>query len=166
ALAGSVFECGSLDDTQAAARRAIELNGDIADAYTTAANVALVRDRLDESIAVLERGYARTRNTDLLGMLTYLLRHACDWKRWSAAWSDTKKAIERGDSVGRPFWLLCEPLSAQEQFDYVTRWAAARFNQLTRSSPPPPTPPERDRLRIGYLSSDLQEHATAYLIAD
>lgn len=166
ALAGSLFERGDLDEAQAAAERAIALNGDIADAYTTAANVALVRDRLNESIAVLERGYARTGNTDLLGMLTYLLRHACDWNRWSAAWDETKKAIERGDSVGRPFWLLCEPLSAREQLDYVMRWASARFGPTSRSSSPPPTPPARDRLRIGYLSSDLQEHATAYLIAD
>jgi protein O-GlcNAc transferase len=166
ALAGSLFERGDLDQAQAAARRAIELNGDIAEAYTTAANVALVRSRLDESIGVLERGCARTRNSDLLGMLTYLLRHACDWDRWTAAWSETKAAIDRGELAGRPFWLLCEPIDAQEQFDYVTRWAAARFGPITRRTSAAPTPPRRDRLRIGYLSSDLQEHATAYLIAE
>ena len=166
ALAGSLFERGSLDDAEAAAQRALALNADIADAYTTTANVQLVRSRLDESIDTLERGYARTRNTDLLGMLTYLLRHACDWRRWSAVWAQTKAAIDRGASAGRPFWLLCEPLTAQEQLDYVTRWAGARFEPITRGSHAAPTPPSHDRLRIGYLSSDLQEHATAYLIAE
>jgi predicted O-linked N-acetylglucosamine transferase (SPINDLY family) len=166
ALAGSLFERGDLDQAHAAALRAIELNPDLADAYTTAANVALVRNRLDDSIAQLERGYARTRNSDLLGMLTYLLRHACDWDRWAEAWGETRAALDRGELAGRPFWLLCEPLGAQEQFHYVMRWAAARFGPITRSASVPPTAPRRDRLRIGYLSSDLQEHATAYLIAD
>lgn len=166
ALAGTLFERGELDEAQSAAQHALELNAASADAYTTLANVALVRGRLDESIAALERGYARTRNTDLLGMLTYLLRHACDWRRWSAAWAETKLAIDGGQSAGRPFWLLCEPLTAQEQYDYVTRWAAARFDLITRDARPPATPAGGGRLRIGYLSSDLQEHATAYLIAD
>src|SRR5690606_11934621 len=77
-----------------------------------------------------------------------------------------RAAIERGEPAGRPFWLLCEPLDAREQHDYVRRWAAARFDLIARRSEPPPAPPPRERLRIGYLSSDLQEHATAYLIAD
>jgi predicted O-linked N-acetylglucosamine transferase (SPINDLY family) len=166
ALAGTLFERGQLEESEAAALRAMELDAELAGAYTTAANVQLVQGRLDESIATLERGHARTRNTELLGMLTYLLRHACDWPRWAEAWRETKAAIERGDSVDRPFWLLCEPLTAQEQRAYVTRWAAARFGAIERGASVAPTPPARSRLRIGYLSSDLHEHATAYLIAE
>src|SRR5690606_10656009 len=68
--------------------------------------------------------------------------------------------------VGRPFWLLCEPLTAAAQYAYVTRWAANRFGPIVRGSAQPAPPVRRDRLRIGYLSSDLQEHAVAYLIAE
>ena len=165
-LAGALFEAGDLDEAEAAARRALQANPGAASAYATLSNLHLVRSELDLAIATLESGYAQTRASSLLGMLTYQLRQACDWTKWRAAWSETAKEMERGAALGSPFWLLCEPITAQQQLAYTRRWAEARFKAVTPGSRAVDIVPRRPRLRIGYLSSDLQEHAAAYLIAE
>jgi predicted O-linked N-acetylglucosamine transferase (SPINDLY family) len=167
ALAGALFEAGRLDEAETAAQRALALDASGAAAYATLANLYLVRGEIDRAIATLESGYARTGASDLLGMLAYQLRHACDWAKWHAAWIEMAPAIERGAALGSPYWLLCEPVTARQQLEYTRRWAEARFGAqvpgirsagiVTRRHP---------RLRVGYLSSDLQEHAAAYLIAE
>ena len=167
ALAGALFEAGKLNEAEALAQRAVALRPAAASSYATLANISVVRGELGPAIAALETGYAQTGDSNLLGMLTYQLRQACDWNKWQAAWAKMAPEIERGSPLGSPFWLLCEPTSAQQQLTYTRRWAAARFGSIRPAShrvqrtPRPPV-----RLRVGYLSSDLQEHAAAYLIAE
>ena len=168
ALAGALFESGRLNDAEAAAQRLIESEPGAAAAYATLANVNIVRGELDPAIAALELGYARTGSSNLLGMLAYQLRQACDWKKWQAAWDAMSPAIEAGSPLGSPFWLLCEPTTAEQQLAYTRRWAEARFNAVAPAGARAARDSARthQRLRIGYLSSDLQEHAAAYLIAE
>ena len=135
--------------------------------YATLANVCIVRGELDRAIAALESGYAQTGGSSLLGMLAYQFRQACDWTKWQAAWDKMAPEIERSGALGSPFWLLCEPTAAQQQLAYTRRWAESRFRSITPGSHGAGIAPRRHpRRRIGYLSSDLQEHAAAYLIAE
>jgi predicted O-linked N-acetylglucosamine transferase (SPINDLY family) len=167
ALAGAFFEGGRLDQAESAAQRLIETEPGAAAAYATLANVHLVRGELDLTIAALETGYARTASSNLLGMLTHQLRHACEWKKWEAAWNTMAPLIEGSAALGSPFWLLSEPTTAQQQLVYTRRWADARFNAVTAARQAAHAPPRaHQRLRVGYLSSDLQEHAAAYLVAE
>jgi len=167
ALARALFEAGQLDEAEAAARRACALEPSAAVSYATLANVCIVRGELERAIAALESGYAQTGAPDLLGMLTYQLRQACDWTKWQAAWDKMAPEIERSGALGSPFWLLCEPTTARQQLAYTRRWADARFKPITPAPRGAGFAPRRHpRLRVGYLSSDLQEHAAAYLIAE
>ena len=167
ALAGALFEAGQLDEAEAAAQRVCALDPSAAAAYATLANVYIVSGQLDRAIAALESGYARTDASSLLGMLTYQLRQACDWTKWRAAWDKMAPEFEQSAALGSPFWLLCEPTTAQQQLAYTRRWAESRFKSITPGARAPGVAPrQHPRLRIGYLSSDLQEHAAAYLIAE
>ncbi|MBI4205548.1 MAG: tetratricopeptide repeat protein [Betaproteobacteria bacterium] len=167
ALAGALFEVGQLDEAEAVAQRACALDSSDAAAYGTLANIYLVRGELDRAIATLESGYAQTEASNLLGMLTYQLRQACDWTKWQAAWDRVAPEVERSTALGSPFWLLCEPTTAQQQLAYTRRWAEGRFKSITPGAHgASPAPRRHPRLRVGYLSSDLQEHAAAYLIAE
>jgi predicted O-linked N-acetylglucosamine transferase (SPINDLY family) len=165
ALAGALFDSGRLDEALEAAQRVIALEPAAAAAYATAANVHIVRGALDRAIALLESGHEHTRSSNLLGMLTYQLRQACEWTKWRAAWEKMQPEIERGAAVGSPFWLLCEPTTPRQQLEYTRRWAEARFRTAMQARAPAPRAPNA-RLRVGYLSSDLQEHAAAYLITE
>ena len=167
ALSGALFEAGRLDEAAEAAERLRQLYPSEANAYSVAANVHIVRGELDRAIAVLEIGYTATADSGLLGMLTYQFRHTCDWEKWRDAWQKLAPEIERSAALGSPFWLLCEPATAQQQRAYTERWAASRFGAITAASRRPSARSgSRDRIRIGYLSSDLQEHAAAYLVAE
>jgi predicted O-linked N-acetylglucosamine transferase (SPINDLY family) len=164
-LAGAFFEAGDLEQSAAQARHALDCNSMQADTYATLANIHFVRSDLEQAIAVLKDGYARTRSSLLLGTLAYHLRHACDWTRWHQVWKELEPLLATSDQLGSPFWLLCQPTTPEQQLHYARRSAAARFRSQSASSAPAPPPP-RDRLRIGYLSSDFQQHAVAYLIAE
>jgi len=167
ALADALFEGGRLDEAQDAAQRLVASGPSDAAPHATLANVHIVRGDLDLAIVTLESAYALTGSTNLLGMLTYQLRHTCDWEKWQSAWSRMALAIEEGAALGSPFWLLCEPTTAQQQLAYTHRWARGRFDGIAQRGRDAGVPPGRHpRLRVGYLSSDLQDHAVAYLLID
>lgn len=166
ALANALFETGKLDAAAALAQRALERNRDAADAYALLASVHGVRGAPEQALPLLEEGYQRTGDGGLLGMLTFHYRQLCDWPQWERAWAALAPRVGREATLGSPFWLLCEPISAQQQLTYTRAWAAQRFNAIAplpaRAAPAVAHP----RVRIGYLSSDFQEHAAAYLIAE
>ena len=167
ALARASYELGQMDEAEAAARRTLELNRTDAGTYATLANVHLVRGERERSIEILERGYEETGAGGLLGMLACQLRDICDWPRWRTVWEKLEPKLALEASLGSPFWLLCEPTSARQQLEYTRRWAAARFANIRPGPSAAPLPDYAGRrLRIGYLSSDFQEHAVAYLIAE
>ncbi len=167
ALAKALFETGQLAEAEPLARRACELNPDSADSYSTLANLFAVQGATEQTIATLESGYQRTRSGGLLGMLAFQYRQICDWPKWEASWQALVPQIDISAGLGSPFWLLCEPISARQQLTYTRAWAEARFKAMHTPAPPPAAAPHHhSRLRIGYLSSDFQEHPAAYLIAD
>ena len=166
ALAGALFQSGELDAARSTAERTLRLEPSNASAYATRANVHLVRDELAQAIPVLEQGYSNTGSSVLLGMLTYQLRQACDWQKWHTAWAKMVSLLDSDAALGSPFWLLCEPTSASQQLIYTRRWAAARFGPARRAHRGPAIASAPRRTKIGYLSSDLHDHATAHLMAD
>lgn len=166
ALANALFEAGKLDEAEPLAQRALELNPDAADAYVTLANLYGVRGKAELAVPLLESGFERTGNGGLLGMLAFQYRAQCDWDQWTRAWALLAPRVDSEAALGSPFWLLCEPLSARQLLTYTTAWATERFKNIRSMPAAAPRAHPHQRLRIGYLSSDFHEHATAYLIAE
>jgi len=166
-LASALFETGQLDEAESLARRLLTLNPNAANTYQLLCNLLFINNNYDESLVLLEDGYRRTGNGELLGMLTFQYRQICDWPKWRSAWDKLAPQVDASGALGSPFWLLCEPITAAQQLRYTEAWAKARYaNIVTPSRDKPKTPSAGRRLRIGYLSSDFQEHAAAYLTAD
>ncbi len=167
ALAEALFQVGELAEAEVAARRATELDPAAAGPYGVLAEIHSVRGELDRAVAILEAGFERTGADSLLGTLTFALRRLCAWDKWRTAWQRLIAALEQATTQVSPFSLLCEPTSAAQQLAHARRWSTAQFGALV------PLPDDRaatsgkhPRLRIGYLSSDYYEHATAYLLAE
>ncbi len=168
ALANALYETGKLDEAEAVAQRALELDRDAADAYALLASLHGVRGVAEQAVPLLEDGYQRTGDGGLLGMLTFHYRQLCDWPKWERAWAALAPRVDNeGEAaLGSPFWLLCEPISAQQQLTYTRAWAAQRFSAIQPLPARAAPAHAHQRVRIGYLSSDFQEHAAAYLIAE
>lgn len=75
--------------------------------------------------------------------------------------------LDRDADLGSPFWLLTAPTTAEQQLDYTQRWARAQFGTGTATTVQSNAraPRAHERVRVGYLSSDLHDHATAHLFA-
>ena len=165
ALADALFQDGQLDEAESAATRANEMDLDAAGPYSALALVHIVRNSPDLAIAVLEAGFQRTGAGSLLGMLTHQLQRACEWEKWRAAWQEMAARLESAADLGSPYWLFHEATTAEQQLSYTRRWAEARF--ATPCVPGARAVPARGaarRVRIGYLSSEFHEHATAHLL--
>ncbi len=165
ALAGALLQLGQLDAAQRHAERAISADPHRPAPYQVLADVFFFRKTPAAAVAALEQGYAQTGDGTLLGLLAAELRRTCQWDRWNQLWPELDARLTAGEWVGGPFALLAQPPTAEQQLDYARRWAA-RYPVAE-----PPHPQRRQpvaegrRYRIGYLSADFHEHATAYLMA-
>lgn len=102
--------------------------------------------------------------SDALGALVQNKLHACDWKHIDEVFSAVKASIHAGGALV-PFNILATPLSAHIQKQCAEQYTLCHFPQkpaLTGVS----TRYLHQKIRIGYFSADLHNHATAYLMAD
>ena len=166
ALAGAQLQQGDLDGAQRFAEQAIQSDPKRPAPYQVLADVLFFRNAPAEAIAILEQGYAQTSDGTLLGMLAAELRRTCQWDKWSRIWPDVESRLDGKTALGSPFALLAQPVTAERQLAYARRWAS----RLPVHAPAIPgtarAVPAGRRCRIGYLSSDFYEHATAYLMAE
>ena len=164
--ADSLLQTGRLDEAETAAGKALQLNPALAQPYAVLAQRNIMLGHLDAAITVLEQGVEHTGNAALLGLLVYQARHICDWERWRRVWHRLAPRIAADEDCGSPFALLCEDVSPAQQLAYTRRWARQRFGAAVTATPSARNPSGDGRLRIGYFSSDFQEHPAAYLVTE
>ncbi len=101
-----------------------------------------------------------------LGGVLYHTLFACDWRTLQADLDAVRARLERpGPYDFGPFMFLSFGAGARRQRDVFSDHVRLNFAAVR----PMPVPPVRrsqpgDRVRIGYLSNDLQQHATALLL--
>ncbi|EXJ17185.1 O-linked N-acetylglucosamine transferase, SPINDLY family protein [Imhoffiella purpurea] len=127
--------------------------------------------RYPDACEVLESGLERfeDRQPVLLGKLVQNQRRVCDWRALAERQARLVELIRESDRpVVTPFAALSLPGLDPEDLRKTAHAHACRFQDWAdRASSLGPSPAKAagGRLRIGYLSDDLQEHATAYLTA-
>jgi protein O-GlcNAc transferase len=106
----------------------------------------------------------RPDGTEAFSQLVYHRAQACDWDGYENDQHTLIDMVRRGIRVP-PFYLLSTPASAADQLLCARRWIApiqaahgAAFEHTPRAA--------HARIRLGYLSGDLHQHATAQLMAE
>lgn len=102
--------------------------------------------------------------SDALGALVQNKLHACDWKGIDEVFSAVEVSIKHGGKMV-PFNILATPLSAELQKQCAEQYTAHNFPQMNALTGVY-TRYHHQKIRIGYFSADLHNHATAYLMAD
>jgi predicted O-linked N-acetylglucosamine transferase (SPINDLY family) len=103
-----------------------------------------------------------------LSLLVFEGRQACDWSHVEDDTAQLLAALDASDDAGgqllSPFALLAVDATPAQQ----RRIGALRVKGLSRAIRPLPAPGPRrpGPLRIGYLSADFYQHATAVLMAE
>jgi predicted O-linked N-acetylglucosamine transferase (SPINDLY family) len=124
----------------------------------------LERGALTEATAKVARAVALDPGLPYApGFLLHLKLMACDWRDLAATATRLDAGVRAGKAVVEPFAYL--PVSSSPAD--LAACAAIFVRDHYPAAPPVQRPPRgpRTRLRIGYLSGEFQEQATAHLTA-
>lgn len=104
-------------------------------------------------------------NPGTLGRLLAERGQACDWGGVAEPAARALALVRAGKATVHPFVLLWLDATPADQRAAANLWLA-RERRPAPISVAPRRARADDRIRIGYLSADLHEHATAYLLAE
>jgi predicted O-linked N-acetylglucosamine transferase (SPINDLY family) len=161
----ALLAAGRPDEARSAFEQALAHKPDFPEAFYNLGNALRELRDLSGAIAAY-RDALRLRSdyTEAFSQLMYHRAQACEWDKFDA---DQKKLIEmvRQGSRVPPFYLFSTPASASDQLTCARHWA--------ESIRPPPEAVfahgpgvAGKRIRLGYLSGDFHQHATAQLMAE
>jgi protein O-GlcNAc transferase len=156
---------GAPEEARAAFEQALTHRPDFPEAFYNLGNAWRELGNLTEAIAA-HRNTLRLRPdyADAFSPLTYHRAQACAWDNHLADQEKLLGMVRKGIRVP-PFYLLSTPASAADQLLCARQW-------IESLRPPPDAvfshrvSVERARIRLGYLSGDFHQHATAQLMAE
>jgi predicted O-linked N-acetylglucosamine transferase (SPINDLY family) len=152
-------------------RAAVRLKPDFPEAHSNLGAVLSEQEHLEEALAAYQDALRlRPDWGSAAAQIVHLNRQLCRWDDLAPRAAALLHAIVTDAPLAKgihPFSMLASDASAPEQLRNARQWVSHK--RLFRAATAPRGAPSRDRaprrLRIGYLSADFHEHATAYLIA-
>ncbi|MGB9458251.1 MAG: tetratricopeptide repeat protein [Bryobacteraceae bacterium] len=154
---------GELEEAVARYRTAVTLRPGYAEAYRNLGSALRRLGRPDEAVTALRTALAIDPGfTAAIPQLTRLLQDLCDWTRLDEPTAQLIAIVEAGSAAVNPFVFLSLDTTPRQQWQCARRWA----EQLGAIRERPAASKSKDRITIGYLSADFQEHATAHLVAE
>jgi protein O-GlcNAc transferase len=160
----ALLACGQAADAVTAFQRALALKPDYPEAFYNMGNAWRELGKPEGAIAAYQQALRlRPDDADAFGQLVYQRWRACDWADYDAGQQKLLDLVRQGARIP-PFFLLATPASPADQLAGARRW----IEPLGRSAHPSPAhrpSPQGERIRLGYLSADFHQHATAYLTA-
>ena len=166
-LGNTLLLQGAFADAVACFERALALAPGMADAWC---NLGAAYESLGQPQASRE-AYQRALDCDpsMLGVrlqLYHQRRCACDWGGLDEEEARIIAALPAHRRPVVPFHLLDMDVSPALHLRAAQLWTAGLAAKPSFVHVRPTAAPGRARLRIGYLSADFQDHATAHLMAE
>jgi predicted O-linked N-acetylglucosamine transferase (SPINDLY family) len=139
---------------------------DYPEAYYNLGNAWRELGKIEGALAAYQTALRlRPGFADADSQLVYHRRHACDWLDFEADQQRLLGMVRTGSARVPPFYLLATTASAADQLACARRWVEPLLPQpdeLFRHD----ASRDHDRIRLGYLSADFHQHATAYLATE
>lgn len=165
---GEVFHSmRRLKDAAEAYKRALEADPNLMIGLAGQGALYLELGRDAEAVDVLTRAYATDPSwPNALDMLVLARMQLCAWSGLEEGRNALFKRIQEGNQAANPFVAILAGANSRQQQSAARNWTRS----ITPSDAPlfrhqSPSGGGEGRLRIGYLSSDLQEHPIGYLAA-
>jgi len=148
-MGNALQEMRRYDEALASYDNALRLKPNHADAYNNQGITLQNMKRYDEALASYEKALALEPDTPyVLGKLLHAQMLLSHWHGMETVFDRLAKGIEAGKPVSSPFALVATPLSMAQQKKCAEIYVKNEF---------PPA---------GYFSTDFDNHATAYLMAE
>jgi protein O-GlcNAc transferase len=156
---------GRADEARIAFERALIHRSDFSEAFYNLGNAWRELGDLTAAMTAYRNALRlRPDYADAFCQLVYHRAQACEWGDHEADQEKLVGMVRRGVRVP-PFYLLSTPASASDQLLCARQW-------IRPIAPPRHTlfdhkrSVEKERIRLGYLSGDFHQHATAQLMAE
>lgn len=169
-LGGVLHKQGDLNEAARLYRAAIAERPEFAMAHYNLANVLTDAGLLDQAIGHFRRAVALAPDyVEAINGLLRQLQTVCDWPELAPL---SGRLLASGVASGKvfPFSFLALPSTLAQQQQCARHWVARQYAAYTGAAARHPyryrDPAPGARIRLGYLSSDLHDHATAYLMAE
>jgi predicted O-linked N-acetylglucosamine transferase (SPINDLY family)/SAM-dependent methyltransferase len=166
-LGNLLLRQGNCEDAIRAYQEAIALKPDVAQTHCNLGAAYEMAQRSTEAIESYSRALAL--DPDLVGVQVQLYhqrRIACDWDGIEETEAQLLARVATCDDPLPPFAFLSMDSSPALQQRVARNWAAAFVAPRRFAHPRPTKGAAKERLKIGYLSSDFHRHATAHLMAE
>jgi predicted O-linked N-acetylglucosamine transferase (SPINDLY family) len=147
-------------------QRALVLHPGYAEGWSNAGKVLRELGRHEDAALAYDRALALDPQLDFLpGARLHSRMKVCLWSDFEEQMQDLAGGLEAGRPVSTPFAVLATPLSADQQLRCARLYVALRY----------PHPSKRGvaarqartgKIRLGYFSADLRDHAVAHLIVE
>jgi predicted O-linked N-acetylglucosamine transferase (SPINDLY family) len=169
-LACALVRQNRLDEAADLFSKALQLQPDLADAHFNFGSLHSLRGARDEALrCYLTAARLRPGDAAIRECVLREKQHTCDWPGIGELIALQRRAVAEGTQTISPFSLLSIPSTRAEQLACARQFAARQSLAMARERERTAFRFERgarERLRIGYLSADLHEHATAHWMAE
>jgi predicted O-linked N-acetylglucosamine transferase (SPINDLY family) len=163
-LGNLLLMAGAVEEAVACYGTAVGLRPDYAEAFRNLGSALRRLGRVDEAATAL--GAARAIDPGFAtatAQLAYQLKELSDWSQLDELTAELIASVEAGSGAVNPFVFLSLDTTPAEQLLCARRWAS---DQLGAAGQRAAASRGEERITVGYLSADFQEHATAHLIAE
>ncbi|HEY4264830.1 MAG TPA: tetratricopeptide repeat protein [Micropepsaceae bacterium] len=158
-------DLGRLDEALASYERALGIRADYTGALINRGNVLRDLKRFDDAAASFDRALAIQPDYPFLaGHRLYFKMSICDWQGIEDDIGAIERRIEAQQLAAMPFHLLATPLSAFEQKSCSEIYMRAQNPQVLQALDRTGHQ-GRNRIRLGYFSTDFRNHVVADHIA-
>ncbi len=169
-LANSLADLGKTKDAIAEYQRVLAQEPDHIRAHNNLANLLAEQRRLKAAAGHYARAAALSDALSYRVSASHTARRIADWEAAEPledSLLQSLRAMERPRDRVQPFSLLAVPgATAADHLRAAQQMAQSYPAVPAMSHEPLAALAARPRLRIGYLSSDLHDHATTYLIVE
>jgi protein O-GlcNAc transferase len=170
-LGCALFSVERLEEAAEQFARAIELQPDYANAHFNFGVVHSLRGEHELALTCAETALRLQPDDPTFAAKVLIeLQNLCEWPRLDELYGLLRRNARRAEQRPvNPFCLLSIPSTAAEQLQCAARFSAMQTRTAAETRRGPGFRFERaarPRLKIGYLSADFHEHATAYLTAE
>jgi len=146
--------------------RVILLQPNYVGAHDNRGNVLQIVGQYPASLESYDKAFLLNPDHEYLrGSRLFMRRNLCVWDHPDTEWQQLEALIGRGLKVTPPFASLAfsdsPAIQRQAAEIYVRDKAPARATAASI-----PRRPRRDRIRVGYFSTDYYNNATSYLMAE
>ena len=159
-------EQGKLLDALNSFQKVIDLNSNLIEAFYNKGNVLRELKRYREALECYKSAYDIDPNYNyLLGTFIYTKMHICEWGNLQRDINNIKEKIENSQKISPCLALQIIVDSAKLQLKNTLIWATDKYPS-NHAIGLIPKAKQKQKIRIGYYSSDFREHPVSYLMAE